>query len=426
MRNIRKTSIRLGLMAALLASTPLAADDARLAALEARIAELEARLAESEAKPATIPEPPEQAIEAEPQTDPSWQFGGYVKTDLMASRSSGGSMPAGSIGRDFFIPGTIPVGGQNSSTQFDAHARETRVFARKAFPTADGEAVQLHLEMDFLATPGGDERVSNSYSPRLRQAWLSYRGLLAGQTWSNFQNVGALPETVDFIGPAGATVFVRQAQLRYTQGGLSLAIENPESTITPNGGGPRIVSDDNSLPDLTARYALSTDFGEIQLAGLLRQLKLRNPDSGVDASTTGWGMSLSGRVDIGQDDLRWMITHGDGLGRYLGINLADGAVIDDQGRLQSIRSTAAFAGYRHWWTPQWRSSLVLGYTDVDAETRFSGVAITDSAFSGHLNLMYSPVESMSFGLEYIHARRKLADGRSGELDRLQFGARFGF
>ena len=44
--------------------------------------------------------------------------------------------------------------------------------------------------------------------PRLRHAYATLGHFLGGQTWTNFMNPAALPETVDFGGPAGQ-IFVR-------------------------------------------------------------------------------------------------------------------------------------------------------------------------------------------------------------------------
>ncbi len=43
------------------------------------------------------------------------------------------------------------------------------------------------------------------------KAYVSWNNWLAGQTWSNFQDVAALPDAVDFVGVTDGTVFVRQA-----------------------------------------------------------------------------------------------------------------------------------------------------------------------------------------------------------------------
>ena len=72
-------------------------------------------------------------------------------------------------------------------------------------------------------------------------------------------DVGALPETVDFIGVTDATIFDRQPLVKYTNDAWEFALENPETTVTPNGGGGRIVADDNNVPDFVARYMSKQD-----------------------------------------------------------------------------------------------------------------------------------------------------------------------
>ena len=72
---------------------------------------------------------------------------------------------------------------------------------------------------------------------------------LAGQTWSNFMDPGSIPEAADFVGPTDGVIFVRQAQIRYTKGGFSVALENPETTLVGSTS-----SDRGALPDLTLRY----------------------------------------------------------------------------------------------------------------------------------------------------------------------------
>ena len=71
------------------------------------------------------------------------------------------------------------------------------------------------MEGDFFGA-AGNESVSNSNGLRVRHAYGTLGGLLAGQTWTTFSDVAAYPETVDFGGPVGV-IFARQAQVRWTQ-----------------------------------------------------------------------------------------------------------------------------------------------------------------------------------------------------------------
>lgn len=45
-------------------------------------------------------------------------------------------------------------------------------------------------EIDFAGSSQGNAVFSNSYSPRLRHAFIEYQGVTAGQTWSTMVNHG--------------------------------------------------------------------------------------------------------------------------------------------------------------------------------------------------------------------------------------------
>ncbi|MEM9305630.1 MAG: DcaP family trimeric outer membrane transporter, partial [Pseudomonadota bacterium] len=278
-----------------------------------------------------------------------------------------------------------------------------------------------------LVTENGNERISNSYSPRMRHAFIKTDKWLAGQTWSTFQNVGALAENIDFVGPAEGTVFERQAMVRYTTGAWQFALENPETTLTPNGGGGRIVTDDGAFPDLVARYEMKGDWGNLVFAGLYRSLDFEDPASGIDADEASYGLSVSGKHPVGaKDDFRWMLSGGTGLGRYLGLNTANGGVLTANGDIEAIDSFAGFASYRHFWNPQWRSNLTLSFIDVDNDTNLTGTSVTKDTQSVHVNLIYSPLPKFDFGVEYIYATREVESGLDGDMNRLQFAAKYTF
>ena len=64
--------------------------------------------------------------------------------------------------RDFYIPGATPIGGEETTaTDFTAQATRFFISANRDI----GEKSAAHIEMDFLGSMQGDQRVSNSYSP---------------------------------------------------------------------------------------------------------------------------------------------------------------------------------------------------------------------------------------------------------------------
>jgi hypothetical protein len=215
--------------------------------------------------------------------------------------------------------------------------------------------------------------------------------------------------------------------IRYTSGNWQFAAENPETTITPYGGGSRIVADDNRIPDLVARYNVKGDWGAFTVAGTLRELAYDNNDDDISDPTMGWGVSVSGKHLVGEkNDIRWMATTGSGLGRYLGLNTANAAVLNANGKLDAIDSSSVFGSYRHFWSEKLRSNFTLGLLSVDNDTDLTGMDVTKRAASVHINLIYSPVPKMDFGIEYLHAEREIESGADGDLDRFQFSAKYAY
>ncbi|MEP2103135.1 MAG: DcaP family trimeric outer membrane transporter [Parasphingorhabdus sp.] len=354
-------------------------------------------------------------------------YGGYVKLDAITQRTSGGQVASGSIVRDFLIPGAIPVGGEASGFDTDFSARQTRFFLKTETDVGDDHKIGSHIELDFMVTDGGDERISNSYAPRVRQAYITFDNWLFGQTWSTFQDVGALPEAMDFIGPTPGTVFDRQPMIRYTNGGLQIALEQPETTITTPTGS-RIIAGDDSVPDMVVRYNHEGEFGHLTAAAIGRVLHVSEDDFGlIDDSSFGYGVSLSGKLNVGErDDFKFMATAGKGLGRYIGLNIVNDAAVRADGSLSPIATYSGFAAYRHFWNEKWRSTISGSYFKADNPVLLTTGLVTDQSWNVFGNLVYSPVAPLDIGIEYMYAKRQIEDGASGNLQKVQMSAKYKF
>ena len=408
-------------LAFLCASGPVLAQDAASAALEARVAQLEALIeklttADKKAAPA--------AAAAAKSTATTYKFGGYAKFDSMFSDYSDGTPGGNDLMRQFYYAPQIPIGDGTSSSDAttDFHARESRINFRTDTTTAGGDKITSYFEMDFLTHGDGNEVVSNSYSPRLRHAFIKYNKWTFGQTWSTFMDVSVLPEALDFVGPAESTTFIRQAMIRYTSGNMELAVENPQTFVA---GGQRDLS---TVPDLIARYTFKMDGGSyVRLAGLLRSIKI-GPAGGSQVDETGIGVSASAKfVFDNGSDLRAMATFGDGVGRYVGLGFVlDGYIDSTTGQIETAESLAWFVAYRAMWNDKWRSNFMYGTNSVDYNDNLQAAAFNDTASSFHANLIHSVAPKLDIGAEVMFGEREIVNGTDGDFTRFMLSAKYAF
>ena len=262
-------------------------------------------------------------------------FGGYIKVD---ARHVSGDIAY----QDFWLGSALSKDAGESKSQTNLNANETRFNMKYTHGDVMG-----FIEMDFINSAQGNEIISNSVSPRLRHAFIKYQNWTVGQTWSTFMNTSALAETLDFAGAAMGEVFVRHTQVRYTNGGLQLSIENPESLGGDNS--------EDSVPDFIARYNFKGDWGNVSVAGLARSLSTNGGES-----ESAFGYSVAGRINTGgKDDLRFQYSGGE-VGRYVGVVSA----LDLVG--EEVEETDAYlVSYRHFWTEDTRSTLTYGHAEAD-------------------------------------------------------------
>lgn len=354
----------------------------------------------------------------------TYKFGGYAKFDAMFSDYSDATPDGNALMRQFYYAPQIPVGDGTGSSDLtaDFQARESRINFRADTTTAGGDKITAFVEMDFFTHSDGNEVVSNSYSPRLRHAFIKYNKWTFGQTWSTFQDVSVLPEALDFVGPAESTTFIRQSMVRYTSGNLELAAENPQTFVA---GGARDLS---TVPDLIARYTFKLDGGSyVRVAGLMRSLKV-GPAGGSQVDETGFGVSASAKFKFENgSDLRAMVTAGDGIGRYVGLGFVlDGYLDGTTGDIETAETLAWFVSYRAIWNDKWRSNFMYGTNSIDYNDNLQAATFNDNASSFHVNLIHNVLPKLDIGAEFIFGEREIVNGTDGDFTRFQISAKYAF
>jgi hypothetical protein len=310
-------------------------------------------------------------------------FGGFIKADI---RTVSGDVSAPATGNDYWI-GAASVTDDISTTKFTAN--ETRFNAKYVHGDVTG-----FIELDFYGG-GGNQIISNSSHPRLRHAFIKYKNITVGQTWTTFMNTSAIPESADFGGPLVAESFIRQGQIRYTNGGLQVSLENPHSDKGDNT--------QDSIPDFIAKYTFKGDWGNVSVSGVARQL---NTIGGDTVSAAGFG--VAGRIKtFGKDDFRFQV-HGGETGRYVSVVTARDLVGEE-----AEQSTSIMAAYRHYWTEDMRSTVYYGTTDTDlGNVKNNHVAV---------NLFKNYTKQLSFGVEVGNFEMAEVNKNS---NYLQFSAKY--
>ncbi|BES69575.1 DcaP family trimeric outer membrane transporter [Marinobacter nanhaiticus D15-8W] len=311
------------------------------------------------------------------------------------------------------------------------HAFQSRLGLKTSTPVA-GDTLKTVIEGDFYGNNGFG---GGGGEFRLRHAYGTWNGILAGQTWSNFGNVLSLYQTVDFNGSLGQGGG-RQAQVRYTTGPFSFSAEDPEGSGAAGGDIQADGTNQYRLPDLTARYQSSVGPVKYAAAALVRFLEYDAEGSDTanpnwdDDSATGWGLMVEANTKLTDSiTIRGSISHGDGIGGYIYLSPAGPGYVDGDGNLETIEATGGGVSMTVNAGP---GAFNLGYglviADLDDGYESGDIAATtDERYSStFVNYIWSPFEQLTYGVEAGYHTREQVNGDEGDAVRLQAMIQYGF
>lgn len=347
---------------------------------------------------------------------PKIKLGGYVRADLIWDFDNAGR-------EDLFIARTIPLDGSPEDGQKTSflHARDTRLNVNLVDRLLD-TPVEAFIEIDFLGADGNS--FSSNYSPRLRHAWFNIGKWTIGQSWSDFTDTRAKPESVNFNTPTGQPS-VRKPGIRYksvlrNSMAWGVGIEQAASDFTNS----EIDNVDNVVPNLTGFMEWHNKMGRFRLSGLVTTL------SYGDNKKTAGGLQFSGRVKTPwlheRDNMVFGAVYGQGFAHYypgLVSQELDGFIIDNN--IEATTITSGFAGIQHWWNSALRSTLEYSQIVVEAPiTLLSEQSKRNERFS--VNLMWSPLPKTTIGIEYLYGYHQTQSNEQGTGKRVGLMARYDF
>ncbi len=324
-----------------------------------------------------------------------------------------------------FVPYDIPVPNTPAKrNQFQMDAATSRIFLELVGSNRLLGDFNVYIESDFRG---------QSNNLRLRQAYMSFRGFLFGQSWSTYSDVASVPPTIDNAGP-NSNSSERNIQIRYTyemnnHWQTAIALEAPKLSATYGQYNQSIPQRVPDIP-LYIQYAWGNK-SHIRATGLLRTLSYRNENNDENKNLLAWGTQLSGVYNVcPKVSLYYQGMYGKGIARYItdlnGVGLDMVPRKDDDGRMQVLPTFAFLGGLRYNFNDSWFASA--SYSQVRLY-RENGYYQPDGyKYAQYIvgNLFWELTHDCRFGLEYLYGRRVNMDSKTGHANRIQLMAQYNF
>lgn len=330
-----------------------------------------------------------------------------------------------------FVPYDIPVpGNYNSKQKLMMDASTSRLFLKAITNTRALGRVVIYMDADFR---GGAE---GSYTPRLRSAYVSFKGLTLGRDVTTFCDLSAAPTTIDFQGPNAynfnfATLIRYEVSFARRHMTFGVAAELPSVSATY---GENFKPIHQRVPDfpMYLQYAWGADrSSHLRASAVLRNPYMYKVSKNATTSLFGWGVQLSGTIKC-CDWFRMFMNgvYGKGITPYIqdltgsGLDFTPNPVDPTLVRMMPMWGVQA-AGQINF-TP--RLFVSGGYSTVRVQ-RSEGYYTADQYKQGQYifgNIFYSLTPRCKVAAEYLYGSRKDMNSMKNHANRVNVMVQYNF
>lgn len=311
-------------------------------------------------------------------------------------------------------------------------------------------AQQSNIYLNVVGLPGAKDQigayvsfnfVGDHYNPHLQHAYLKFRNMTAGYTYSIFSDVAAAPATIDYEGPNALTA-VKHGMFGYERSfgrkgewSFGAGIEMPQESFTNSAGTSTVTQ---RVPDfpfyIQCSYALGN--GWIRLSGIVRNLYYRDNIAQKNTDIAGWGVKASGTTPIaGGLTAFYQAVYGRGIASYIqdltgcGMDLMPAA--EGDGRLRPVEAWAAFGSLQYTFSPRCFATATYShvrtyaghYTAEGATPWSEGYRYAQYICA---NFFYNVNSIVQIGAEYLYGRRVDYGGARRHNNRMEAMLRVSF
>ena len=322
-----------------------------------------------------------------------------------------------------FIPAYIP-NGSKIRNQFQMDASTSTILLKLVGHTK--------ILGDFVVYTAGNFRDGSNKGFQLRNAYVSFRDVTVGYTYGGFMDLGAIPSTIDFQGPNGAT-FYRATQVSYTYKGLknfrfNASVEVPAVDGTTNS---ELDIAQQRMPDFTAyaQYGWNSK-SHVRVGGLIRSMTYTSTLSDKAHAVTGFGIQASTTFNLGK---QWQVfgqaTYGKGIGQYLNdlsnLNVDIVPNPDEAGKMQALPMLGWYAGLQYNISPKVFLSSTYSMSRLYSENGYP--ANEPSTYRYFVaNLFWNVTPNMQVGAEYLRGWRTNFDNSTNHANRMNLLVQYSF
>jgi hypothetical protein len=374
-------------------------------------------------------------VDAQEKVKTKYDFYGQIMTDA--------GYNTGQVNPDYFDvmrPTQLPAWENQYGTDGNVSfgVRQSRLGFKSYIPTKMGE-LQTRFEFDLFGV--GANVGQTTFHLLYAYAELGMFG--AGHHWSLFSDIDGFPNTIEYWGPVGMSL-CKNVQFRFIpiKGNtrLAIALERPGASADEGIYADRIELDDVkphfNLPDLTAEFRQSRDWGYVELAGVLRKIEwidLGTDQYNLSGKAIGWGVNLSTNLKLSEKDLfRGQAVFGQGIENLMNDAPTDIGIQNNfNDPVKPVKGVAlpvsGFTVYiDHRWNKNLSSSAGISAVEIQNSDAQSVNAFRSGKYAS-VNLLYNPIFNLLAGAELIWINRhNFNDGWSSSSTKIQISLKYSF
>lgn len=324
------------------------------------------------------------------------------------------------LNNDAFVTSEIPTDKITDIKfkRFHMSANQSRLGFGFKFPKAGTNTTAL-VEGDFFSSSKG----ANTFF-RLRHAYLSFGEFLIGQTWTNFGDVNASPNTLDLEGPNSMPAS-RVAQIRWRRQitdhwNLLLAIEEPKADYTALDSASQVKS---AFPEVVIKPKYIFKNGHWSNSFIYKPIIYTDEDYAFKKRLGAWGFTSSLSIDLAdktsnpygvkKKSISLFGIVGDGtqgsVNDFGGLGYE--AFPKDSITLQSLLYYGGYVSYSFVFKKRWSSTYVYSYLHQEKPGSTDQIFKHSSYFSA--NAIYAINKYFTIGSELLYGIKQNYDNTRG-------------